>query len=326
EMDYSDGEPTPQFESPAEHDEASSWRDWVQPALFGTGTNVFEQMQINDSAASPVEAAGEYTVRIPPTPIKYGDVPGSDSEPVERSLELPSTLAGPSRPRRVTATTFVNELDQALIEAGGFELPSWYRKESGSLLSPPGDSDSVRGTTLGTVVHRVCEFGPYDSTAERRSITDRVIASEGLEFNNREREYLDAHIERGVNIQEAFIDQCSSGTVRRELPVRLRVGETMIVGEIDLLLTTDDTYHILDYKTNRVTDPDVNIPELCRQYRPQLEAYAAALQRDDPTRSVSAILHFTAADTARQLRFDAGSPPVDQLDKYVTGLTEMSER
>jgi ATP-dependent helicase/nuclease subunit A len=283
-------------------------------------------MQIDDSIASPVEAAGEYTVRIPPAPIKYGDVPGSDSGPVERSLEIPSAPASPSRPRRLTATTFVNELDQALIETGGFELPSWYRKEPGSLLNPPDDSDSVRGTTLGTVVHRVCEFGPYDSTAERRSITDRVIASDELEFDNRQIEYLDAHVERGLNIQSAFIEQWPDGTVRREIPVRLRVGETMIVGEIDLLLMTDDAYHILDYKTNRVTDPDVNIPELCRHYRPQLEAYAAALQRDDPIRSVSAILHFTAADTARQLRFDAGSPPVDQLNEYVTRLTDMSER
>ena len=319
-MDYSGGDPTPQFEPPAEHDEASCWRDWVQPALFGTETDVFEQLRAGGSVDSPVEGAGEYTIRTAPASVNYDGADETDPGPVERSLELPSTPASSAYSRRLTATTFVNELDQALIETGGFEPPAWHREEAGPLLRPPVDDDSARGTTFGTLIHRVCEFGPYDSTEDRRSVTDRVIASEGIEFGDQQTEYLDAHVERGLRVQASFINHWDAGTVRRELPVRLQIDETTIVGEIDLLVVTDDAYHILDYKTNRVTDPESALPELCRHYRPQMEAYAAALQRDDPTRSVSATLYFTAADTARQLRFDAGAPPVDPLSRYVKGL------
>lgn len=229
-------------------------------------------------------------------------------------LEPPSVPSGQSRPHRLTATSFVSELDQSLIRADGFESTSWYHEETAQLLEPLVDDNTIRETTQETVVHRVCEFGPHDSPAERRSVTERVLTSEGPDLDSQQTKYLDAHIERGLGVQAAFVDQWSAESIRREPPVRLRVGETTIIGKIDLLLVTDDTYHILDYKTNRVTNPERDIANLCRHYRPQPETYAAALQRDDPTRSVSAILHFTAADTARQLKIDAASPPIGRLN------------
>ncbi|TKX83657.1 hypothetical protein EXE43_23105, partial [Halorubrum sp. SS5] len=76
-----------------------------------------------------------------------------------------------------------------------------------------------------------------------------------------------------------------------EYSVVARIDESRIVGDIDRLLVTPDTFHIIDYKTNDLsaTTPD----ELAEHYRPQMLAYALALLQHDRTRDVRASLRFT---------------------------------
>lgn len=75
-----------------------------------------------------------------------------------------------------------------------------------------------------------------------------------------------------------------------------------IIGDIGLLLVTPDSYHIIDYKTN---DTSVrSIDDLVKKYRPQLEAYAAALYQNDDSRTVQTTLYFPDADKQRTPIYD----------------------
>ncbi|MFC7079511.1 PD-(D/E)XK nuclease family protein [Halorussus caseinilyticus] len=76
-----------------------------------------------------------------------------------------------------------------------------------------------------------------------------------------------------------------------------------VVGEIDLLLVTDERFVVLDYKTDETSTRSVD--DLAEKHWPQLEVYAAALAQSDPNRTVETVLYFTAADTERRQEFDA---------------------
>jgi len=98
------------------------------------------------------------------------------------------------------------------------------------------------------------------------------------------------------------------------------VDETTIVGEIDLLVVSEEAYHIIDYKTNRVDDIDQDIERLCSHYRAQLEVYAAALQRADPKRRVTASLYFVSADIERRIEYTSENEPIDAVRRYLAHL------
>ena len=84
----------------------------------------------------------------------------------------------------------------------------------------------------------------------------------------------------------------------RELYVGAPVGSTVLEGYIDLLVRADDGLVIVDYKTDAVGDG----PELeakVARYRPQLAAYAAALETAVGEPVVRAVLLFLAPSGAR---------------------------
>jgi ATP-dependent helicase/nuclease subunit A len=67
-----------------------------------------------------------------------------------------------------------------------------------------------------------------------------------------------------------------------------------VVGYIDHLLVTPSTYHVIDYKTGDVSEDEVTDDVAC--YVERMHAYAVALAKQDPTRSVRISLVFTAID------------------------------
>jgi len=68
--------------------------------------------------------------------------------------------------------------------------------------------------------------------------------------------------------------------------------ETRILGTVDRLLLTDDECVVIDYKSNRVTDAQLDA--VVDHYRPQMEMYGEALAAARPDRRVKLVLLFTA--------------------------------
>ncbi len=75
-----------------------------------------------------------------------------------------------------------------------------------------------------------------------------------------------------------FVRIRSAGVVRREWPFNLRREEngerTLLQGVIDCCFLEDGQWVLVDYKSDRVSDPSV----LVERYRPQIALYASALE------------------------------------------------
>lgn len=65
------------------------------------------------------------------------------------------------------------------------------------------------------------------------------------------------------------------------------VDTVTLPGEIDHLIATEDTYHVINYKTDRPRSQDTYafIAAQSKHHKPQIFAYAAALKQANPTRN-----------------------------------------
>jgi ATP-dependent helicase/nuclease subunit A len=113
-----------------------------------------------------------------------------------------------------------------------------------------------------------------------------------------------AELQRHLRVARDYLDEldASVATDERRVHASLENGETY--GDIDHLIVTDDAYHIVDYKTNKITDP-AKLDEKAQHYEWQMLAYAVALYQSDATRNVRATLLFTEADEPRTFEWPA---------------------
>jgi len=72
-------------------------------------------------------------------------------------------------------------------------------------------------------------------------------------------------------------EEWPEGKLWRELPVECRKGEQIVKGIADLVIETDDAIHLIDHKAI-VAEKD-RCPFIATLYQPQLQAYAAALEK-----------------------------------------------
>jgi len=149
----------------------------------------------------------------------------------------------------------------------------------GSAPDTPIDRDTAR--THGTAVHgwleRATEIGampPGDTPA--REEARAVFENPALDW----------------------IFRPTSGDAYSEAPIMARNGRTAagtekrIVGTVDRLLLTDDEIVVVDYKTNRVADTQLDA--VVAHYRSQMEMYGDAIAAARPGRRVKLVLLFTA--------------------------------
>ena len=70
----------------------------------------------------------------------------------------------------------------------------------------------------------------------------------------------------------------------------LRGEKILLQGVVDCALVEEDGITVVDFKTDRVTEE--TLPERARQYRPQVLAYAGALERIYGKPVKEAVLYF----------------------------------
>jgi len=167
---------------------------------------------------------------------------------------------------------------------------------------PNRDSRDIPAAIYGHAVHRLCETRPPED--KRRHVIDQAIQEQhdrtpGLTANA----YLDSAydaIETAADSAIHYLDDLHADLnvqqTHDEYYIELSLNTGTVSGFIDHLIVTPDTYHVIDYKTDRkpsaqTTDEFLN--ERATHHQPQLQAYAAALTQQDPTRDVTATLYFT---------------------------------
>lgn len=201
----------------------------------------------------------------------------------------------------LTVKTTVSELKKAGYEEAMEEAASLYPQERESYIPRfVSGSEEVMGTQYGTAVHKIMELMSYsekyleESTDYSEAIQEEMNSwlLEGL-VRKEDIECVDIkNIERFFHDEIAgrMVKACSSGKLYREQPFVLGIPadklkdtfpseETVLIqGVIDVFFyeeneAGEDEIVLLDYKTDRV----MNIDELSKRYKTQLDYYEKAL-------------------------------------------------
>lgn len=297
---------------PADPDDPSAWRDWVQPA-------VFEDISLEELAATGATTAsigeGEVSARLPtdgldwspdeprtaPELARHGAVPSQRRPPYRFSpSSLAAVLTGDAALKYDPVADEVVQTGEAATETESMGGP----EETGA--------GSIPSTTFGDIVHKIVELQPPDDRWQ--SIAEGFLAEDpDADLEALDLQAVRQHVTTATSYlttERARHDDCEE---HAELLVTAEFEHGEVAGFIDILLVTEAGYHVIDLKTGRPpAETTVSMPE---EYRTQLEAYAVALHASRPERPVRTTLLFT--ETGQTIS-DSYTP--SELDRLTADL------
>ncbi|WP_336136280.1 UvrD-helicase domain-containing protein [Natronomonas amylolytica] len=283
---------------PDDFDDASRWRDWLQPILFDDQELVAEA--VHEGATDARIGDASYTIQTPPRPVEWQSE--APSEEVDPAITVPSPPEQQAAVR-VAATTLVSAVADAY--------------EDGHSYTTGDETIGLSPTTFGTVVHRLNELRPPRD--EWPSFIRQLSRMGGEEPTDGDLQAAVSHAQDAIR----FVDETEADlpleATYDEYSVVARLDDSRIVGDIDRLLVTPDAYHIIDYKTNDLSSTTTDT--LADHYRPQMLAYALALFQHDPARQVRASLRFT--DVGVEERFEWQRSELTDIESELRSMLEL---
>lgn len=281
----------------------SNWYDVIAPELL-------EEDDLDELASDGRKAMlddGDHplTIRLPKAGEEFGG--NEDTEPI--SLK-PDVKEYEVQPEFSIAASYLGSLieedapGEIVVDHTG-QYVAYYPPEDVPASrngSPGGDPTYLPGNVSGDVVHKALELGvdPEDDSAITRLAeqfavehdvdTDRVYGEDIAEMQR--------HLRAALDYLEGI-----DGHPVEEKSVRATLESGEVYGDIDHLSVTDDEYHIVDYKTDAITDLEA-LDEKADLYEWQMKAYVVALHQTAPERSVRATLLFTEAGKPRTFEWE----------------------
>jgi ATP-dependent helicase/nuclease subunit A len=185
-------------------------------------------------------------------------------------------------------------------------LPAWIGQAPPQEQFPPrplspsrpsGDEQTVRSPRTddtirfrrGNAIHRLLQFLPEVPTDGHAGVAAAFVAQPGFGFNaDQQRQIVDETV--AVLADPDFSDVFAPGSLA-EAPVAGLVGDTVVSGQVDRLVLTDNTVLIVDFKTNR--DPPATPNDIPPGYIRQMAMYSAVLSRVFPDHSIRTALLWT---------------------------------
>jgi ATP-dependent exoDNAse (exonuclease V) beta subunit len=225
------------------------------------------------SVAEALDATGprrlEPDAPEPASPRARGATPPDEPAAYERwEAERETALAHAARPLSIAATTI------AALEDGG-PVP----EDDPGLVKEPPDEPAPRwrrgraGTAIGRAVHAVLQTIDL-RTGDDLAVTARAQAfAEGVANRADEVERLAEAAIRAPVVRAAV-----AGDRRwwREVPVATEIDGIVLEGFVDLLVDSPDGLVVVDYKTDHVSDAELDT--VLEHYAVQGAAYAVALE------------------------------------------------
>ena len=313
----------------------SSMRDWVQAALFGAdnaATELWTSLERDGQFTQELEfnikgtqQSGTVTVRLPPQERDVA-VSRDATVPATRRTSYTSDLqweiqTSPSALSGLADGSVRWELSAETRQARTVHTDSAAGRsgqQQGGLVTP--DGTHLRADVFGQAVHRLCEVRP--PREEWPGFVRQVARAKQTSGDMSPADIPPAAIEAvttaaasAVEYLDTLHNQVEPLSTHDEFPISVGFGPVELTGYIDHLAVTPDTYHIVDYKTDRQRDAERTSEFLDRRrahHEPQVMAYVAALQAHDPTRDVVARLYFTDIDDS--VRWTPGELDSAQTD------------
>ncbi|WP_331232423.1 UvrD-helicase domain-containing protein [Natronorarus salvus] len=281
-----------QFETFDESSEAKCWQAWVQPVVCPSESEILTSLP--DTYATELTLDGaRYTVRLPPRPVAEWRAIDTEDTKASPMIEVPVPPAYET-PRILSATQYCKHVAADASDDIFAHEPAKESAATSAGEPTQTDYDGLSPTTFGTIVHRLCERRPPRS--DRRDRVYQLSEGAGEKPTESDIEQILEQTTRAIEHVDTYHASDSVLSTHDELSVRAQFEAHEIVGDIDHLIVTPESYHIIDYKTNSLSQRTSS--ELARYYWPQLEAYAVALNQNDPSKDVKLSLYFTEESTA----------------------------
>jgi ATP-dependent helicase/nuclease subunit A len=147
------------------------------------------------------------------------------------------------------------------------------------------ETPKFNATILGTLVHRACELidlGYQNNEAKNLALREMSLREDEQPL------YID---KLSMFLQHYERNQDKLGNpIANEWKFTLDIDGVSIIGEIDKVVKTEDGYHVIDLKTNYITED--NIETLIEYYKPQLYLYKLAYENKNEVSIKSMKLFF----------------------------------
>lgn len=209
-----------------------------------------------------------------------------------------------------------------------FVAPRWLRQPAPPELTPPRPlspsqpgrpdpaplsptaPDRLAGLLRGRLVHRLLQTLPDLPDTARAPAAMRFLAHPGHGLDPAQQAALLSEVMALLgDPQFAAIFQPHA---RTEAPLAGRIGNHVVVGQVDRLLVNDQAVLVVDYKTNR--PPPLVVADVDPAYLDQMALYRGLLGQVFPGRRIEAALVWTHAARLMQL-------PNDLLDQRLAAFT-----
>lgn len=185
-------------------------------------------------------------------------------------------------------------------------LPAWVAQDAPQEPYPPrplspsrpsGDEQTVRSPRdedalrfrRGNVIHRLLQFLPEVPRDRHASVAAAFVGQSGFGFDAAQQQAIvDETV--GVLADAVFSEVFAEGSLA-EAPVAGVVGDTVVSGQVDRLVVTDNAVLIVDFKTNR--HPPETARDIPGGYIRQMAMYVAVLSRVFPNHEIRSALLWT---------------------------------
>ncbi|HPQ42378.1 MAG TPA: PD-(D/E)XK nuclease family protein, partial [bacterium] len=295
--------PSRQADLFAPRPDRNRWIDWIGAALDATGAGLIRE------APAPPPRIPEYPalesirewIRRPSGPEPAG------AEPIP---------AGDDPVFCAAVTTIRDYL---------FDRDEYVKKHilhmTDHFRSPESDPGRETARRLGDAYHRLMEMHP--DLAEEAMETACAVLESGLsqvpgperrEAVNRLRSMADR-----TRTWELF-DALKRGAGHHELPFNITLKAGIVHGIIDLLISIDGIWHVVDYKTDRSPAQkdriDAWLAEHRREHAFQMSVYALAIRGAAPAQlEIPVIIYF--ADAGEAVRYTFTPADLDALAAHL---------
>lgn len=234
-----------------------------------------------------------------PEAVTRQDMPERTEDILRRALSFHyGHINATQAPSKQTAT----QLKGRVKDAEAAEQTREPKSSERNWRRPSFVEKGIQGKTYGTALHAVMQHIRYDACGSVSDVQKEVerIASLG---------FLDSDMVQRVDCRgiSAFFQTELGSALRAGVPCirefkfsilddgsRYAVGlegeKVLLQGVVDCAILEEDGIILLDFKTDRVTEE--TLPQVVERYRPQVEAYAKALERIYEKTVKSRLLYF----------------------------------
>lgn len=273
---------------------ATCFMDWILPPLLQasfTGLHVYEPsdmasaVQEQDMRTDEKLAYYRASVENP----RFESNALTDEIHKRLSYKLPH-LDKVYRPLKISVT------DKKNAEGHVFKLPELFTSPQFLLEESP-----IKANEKGTAMHKVLEKMVFDMPSDPKSVIEFLDGlSEKHFITTKEREALMPRAIQAVLESELGNRLRAAKRIYRETPFVLQKEGQLIQGIIDLYFEEDQGWVLVDYKTDRITQD--NMDEVASRYTVQIALYKEAMERIIGKPVVQTMIYFIDANTLYQIR------------------------